>query len=68
MQLDYAVMMIDSFTPRDVTNACGNGEIIQGELHAADAYTAAAYLSHLPQLQGGKIGVIGILARRLGGA
>ena len=59
MQLDYAVMTIDSFTPRGVTNACANGEIIQGELHAADAYTAAAYLSHLPQLQGGKIGVIG---------
>ena len=59
MQLDYAVMTIDSFTPRGVTNACANGEIIPGELHAADAYTAAAHLSHFRQLQGGKIGVIG---------
>jgi len=59
MQLNYAVLTIDSFTPRGVTNACGNGEIVQGQLHAADAYTAAAYISHLPQLQGGKIGVMG---------
>jgi dienelactone hydrolase len=59
MQLDYAVLMIDSFTPRGVTGTCGNGEVIRGELHAADAYTAAAYISHLPQLQGGKIGGIG---------
>ena len=59
LRLNYAVMMIDSFTPRGVSNACGNGEIVQGELHAADAYTAAAYISRLPQLQGGKVGVIG---------
>ena len=59
LRLNYAVMMIDSFTPRGVGNACGNGKIVQGELHAADAYTAAAYISRLPQLQGGKVGVIG---------
>jgi dienelactone hydrolase len=59
MQLNYAVMMIDSFTSRNVTNTCRNGEIVQGELHAADMYTAAAYISRLPQLQGGKIGAIG---------
>lgn len=59
MQLNYAVMTIDSFTPRGVTNTCSNGEIIQGQLHAADMYTAAAYIPHLPRLQGGKIGAIG---------
>jgi dienelactone hydrolase len=59
MQLNYAVMMIDSFTPRGVTNTCGNGGLVQGELHAADAYTAAAYISRLPQLRGGKIGAMG---------
>jgi dienelactone hydrolase len=59
MQLDYAVLMIDSFTPRNVTNACRDGEVVQGELHAADAYTAAAYVSHLPRLEGGKIGAMG---------
>jgi dienelactone hydrolase len=59
MQFNYALLTIDSFTPRGVTNACGNGDIVQGQLHAADAYTAAAYISNLPQLQGGKIGVMG---------
>jgi dienelactone hydrolase len=59
LQLKYAVLIIDSFTPRNVTNTCSNGEVIQGELHAADFYTAAAYLSHLHQLQGGKIGGMG---------
>jgi dienelactone hydrolase len=59
LQLNYAVLMIDSFTPRNVTSTCGNGGIIQGELHAADAYTAAAYISHFPQLKGGKIGGMG---------
>jgi dienelactone hydrolase len=59
MQLNYAVLMIDSFAPRSVTNACSGGEIVQGELHAADFYTAADYISHLPQLQGGKIAGIG---------
>jgi dienelactone hydrolase len=59
MQLHYAVMMIDSFTPRGVTNACRNGAIVQGELHAADMYTAAAYIAHMPPLQGGKVGAIG---------
>ena len=31
LRLNYAVMMIDSFTPRGVGNACGNGKIVQGE-------------------------------------
>ena len=59
MQLNYAVLVIDSFTPRNVTNTCGNSGSVQGELHAADAYTAAAYISHLPQLEHGKIGGMG---------
>jgi dienelactone hydrolase len=59
MQLNYAVLTIDSFTPRHVTNTCTNGEVVPGELHAADFYTAAAYISHLSQLQGGKIGGMG---------
>jgi dienelactone hydrolase len=59
MQLHYAVMMIDSFTPRGVSNACRNGAVVPGQLHAADMYTAAAYISHMPRLQGGKIGGIG---------
>lgn len=59
MELNYAAIMIDSFTPRNVTNTCSDGEVVQGELHAADFYSAAAYISRLPQLQGGKIGGMG---------
>ncbi|MGC1354497.1 MAG: dienelactone hydrolase family protein [Xanthobacteraceae bacterium] len=59
MRLNYAVMMIDSFTPRNVTNTCGNGETVQGQLHAADLYTAATYISRLPQFRGRKIGAMG---------
>ena len=59
LQLHYAVMIVDSFTPRGVTNACRNGDIVPGQLHAADMYTAAAYIAHMPRLQGGKVGAIG---------
>jgi dienelactone hydrolase len=59
LRLNYAVVMIDSFTPRNVTNTCGNGEIVPGQLHAADMYTAAAYISRLPQFRGRKIGAMG---------
>ena len=59
MRLKYAVMIIDSFTPRNVTNTCGNGQIVPGQLHAADLYTAAAYISRLPQFRGRKIGAMG---------
>jgi dienelactone hydrolase len=59
MQLKYAVMVIDSFTPRNVTNTCGNGDIIPGQLHAADLYTATAYISRLPQFRGREVGAIG---------
>src|SRR5579872_1325712 len=59
MQLNYAVMIVDSFGPRGVTNACDNGELVPGQLHAADLYTAAAYISRFPQFRGRKIGAIG---------
>ncbi len=59
MQLNYAVMIVDSFGPRGVTNTCDNGELVPGQLHAADLYTAAAYISRFPQFQGRKIGAIG---------
>jgi dienelactone hydrolase len=59
MGLNYAVMIVDSFAPRGVTNTCDNGELIPGQLHAADLYTAAAYISRLPQFQGRKIGAMG---------
>ena len=59
--LNYATLIIDSLTPRGISNVCGDGRgnIVPGDLHAADFYTAAAYLSHLPQLQGGKFGGMG---------
>jgi len=55
----YATILVDSFRPRGVANVCDQGQRVPPEEQAADAFAAAAYLRALPQVQGGRIGVIG---------
>ena len=57
--LGFAALVIDSFTPRYVNTTCGDAQALSGELQAADLYTAADYISQVPQLRGKKIGAIG---------
>jgi dienelactone hydrolase len=55
----YATILVDSFRPRGVGNVCNAGQTVPPEEQAADGFAAAAYLRTLPQVRGGRIGVIG---------
>ena len=52
----YAVLTVDSFTPRGVSNSC-HGPVMAGRM--LDAYGALRFLSSLPQIDSARIAVMG---------
>jgi len=55
----YAAMLVDSFTARGFSNICDKGILVPPLERAQDAFAAADYLRRLPNIRGGRIGVIG---------
>jgi dienelactone hydrolase len=55
----YAAMLVDSFTPRGVTNVCNHGTIVSPLVQAQDAFAAADYLRRSRDIRADRIGVIG---------
>jgi dienelactone hydrolase len=55
----FATLVVDSFRPRGVNTVCNRGMLVPPELRAADAFSAAAYLRSRPDVDAGRIGVIG---------
>lgn len=57
----YVALLVDSFTPRNTQNECGNGAVGVSEINARpfDAYAALGHLSGLPYVNAGRIGLLG---------
>lgn len=55
----YAALIVDSFTPRGISNVCGHGMTLSGRERAADALAAAAYLRSRNDIGPAHIGVLG---------
>lgn len=55
----YAALIVDSFTPRGVSNVCSHGMAVPGRERAEDALAAAAYLRSRNDIDGAHIGVLG---------
>jgi len=55
----YVAMVVDSFGPRHVRTVCTRGRLVPPELRARDALAAADYLRSRPDVQPGRIGLIG---------
>lgn len=55
----YAALIIDSFTPRGLSNVCGHGMTLSGAERAKDALAAAAYLRTRPDIDPARVGLLG---------
>jgi dienelactone hydrolase len=55
----YAALIVDSFTPRGLSNVCSHGMTLSGRDRAADALAAAAYLRSRNDIDPAHIGVLG---------
>jgi dienelactone hydrolase len=55
----YAALIIDSFTPRGLSNVCSRGMTLSGRERAADALAGAAYLRTRPDIDPARIGALG---------
>lgn len=57
----YVALLVDSFTPRNTQNQCGNGANGVSEINARpfDAYAALGHLSSLPYVNAGRVGLLG---------
>jgi poly(3-hydroxybutyrate) depolymerase len=55
----YLTLLVDSFRPRGMRSVCNRGRDVPPEAQAADGKAAAAFLAAQPDVQGGRIGVIG---------
>jgi len=55
----YAALIVDSFRPRGLTNVCKQGALLPGYARAGDAIAAKAHLQSLPNIDKGKIGLVG---------
>lgn len=57
----YVAVLVDSFTPRNTQNECGNGAVGVSEVNARpfDAYAAWNWLSSQSYVNAGRIGLLG---------
>jgi dienelactone hydrolase len=55
----YVVLAPDSFGPRGVTNVCGSGKVVTGNMRVADVAGAIDFLAAQPFVQRDRIGLIG---------
>jgi dienelactone hydrolase len=55
----YAALIIDSFSSRGLKQVCDGSRALPGPERARDAFAAAAYLRSRPDIDGGRIGVLG---------
>jgi len=55
----YVVLAPDSFGPRGQKQVCGNGMVVSGNVRVADIAGALKFLATLPEVQPGKIGLLG---------
>jgi dienelactone hydrolase len=55
----YAALIVDSFTPRGLSNVCSHGMTLPGRERAVDALAAAAYLRSRNDIDPAHIGVLG---------
>jgi dienelactone hydrolase len=55
----YLAAIVDSLRPRKLADICESGWLLTAELRAQDAFGAATYLRTRPEIDGGRIGVIG---------
>ena len=53
------VLAPDSFGPRGQKQVCGNGMVVSGNMRVADIAGALRFLATLPEVQPGKIGLLG---------
>jgi dienelactone hydrolase len=58
----YAVLVLDSFGPRGVTNVCATADQpkVRPSDRAGDVLSAALFVRTLPQIDSGRIGVVGL--------
>ena len=55
----YAALIVDSFRSRGLSNVCNRGSTLPASVRAGDAIQAKSYLSGLPNIAKGRIGLIG---------
>ena len=55
----YLALVVDSFGPRGLSNVCGQGGIVPAGERAGDAVSAARLLAARPDVERGRIAVIG---------
>jgi dienelactone hydrolase len=55
----YAALVINSFSPRGLSQVCDEGRELPGPRRARDAFAAAAYLRSRPDIDGKRIGLVG---------
>jgi dienelactone hydrolase len=58
----YAAVIVDSFGPRDVPTVCApsNQHLVTANDRAGDVLSTAVYLRSLPEIDGNRIGVLGL--------
>lgn len=56
----YVVLDVDSLGPRGKTSVCGTPGAVSGPMRALDAHGAKSYLANLPEVDPGRIAVIGM--------
>lgn len=57
--LGYAMLIVDSFGPRGITNGCGYDYAFKPADRVADAYGALAWLARLPFIDPDRVAVVG---------
>jgi len=57
--LGYALLIVDSFSPRGITNGCSHDYWVKPADRVADAYGALAHLARLPFVDADRIAVVG---------